>query len=360
MGQGESSEQLVVLQTKEQSHFKALRLKGDVAEILRVWKEEAAPLALTSELFSVILNLSGKEADVAEDLFRAFDTDQNKKVDAFEVLSAAIILADGSVEEKLEALLPIFDFSGAGSLNFDEVDLLLTSSCRGLAKVCSVSEETDEVLIQACRQGFDSHNLPYDRNITKEQLKRWMRHDVEVVRFVDRFQKACTLAEMVTTIAEKEEAQAAVFQAVCEGNGEVDVEVLARSTAFRSLLGDPTEETWRWLLRTMAGGNNDSIDVERFAEGTRAWNAFCALDVSCAEQLPTKQVQMLHWLSQADRPAAPQDLSSAEQDAKLKSMGIQGSTIKRSDWVAGRLLHVPSGSPEVPEAESPEPEFAED
>jgi len=337
MGQGGLRASRIVLQSEEQLHFRSLPAQSEVAQR---WHEEGCPLGLTLESFSILVGVNGRQDFVAR-MFRIFDTDSNQKVDSFELLSVAALLGTGGLEEKIEAVLPVFDFSGTERLNFDEVNILLASVCRGLAKMCNLPAEGDDVLIQACRQCFDCHNLPYTKSVTKEQFKRWLRHDVDVAHYLDAFQQARSLAELDETLRQREEVQAVVFSHCSEGTAEVDLADLLRSTDFRSSLGNPSEEAGQGLLQAMAGDDSVTVDVARFAEGTRAWNAFCILDAAGEATLEAQSFALLSWLSQPERTGMPEDISSQELDKRLVSSGLdKGDTIARDSWIASRLRHI--------------------
>jgi len=279
----------VVLTDEVQLHFKGQRVNKEVAELLKGWFEEGAPLGLTPEVLEQVMRLQGR----ARPFFETFDTDGNGKVDAFEVLAAFIILASGTVDEKIEAVFPVFDFSAAGRLNFDEANILVHSVYRGLQKVCKTTPVDDEAIIEVCRQMFDSHNLPYDRQITKEQVKRWLRSDFEAAAFIDVFHRSYSLVEVEASLAEREQRQAAVFHELCgPASSSVPAETLFGSDALRQALlpeepganaaeppaaarpADP-EEALRALFAEAAAGAAPGpptgfVSLDRFAEAAGA------------------------------------------------------------------------------------------
>jgi Ca2+-binding EF-hand superfamily protein len=128
----------VVLQEDVQLHFKAATVK-EVEEVVHNWFEEGAVLGLTEDGFKKTLSLHSN----ATKFFQRFDTDSNKKVDAFEVLAALIVLANGTINDKIDTLFPVFDFSSCGYLNFDEMNILVHSTYRGLQKLNSTLEVGD-------------------------------------------------------------------------------------------------------------------------------------------------------------------------------------------------------------------------
>jgi len=56
---------------------------------------------------------------------------------------------------------------------------------------------------------FDSHNLPYENTISKEQFKRWLKNDIEATKFVDAFHCGYSLPDVEAILAKKEQRQAA-------------------------------------------------------------------------------------------------------------------------------------------------------
>merc|ERR1712048_257768 len=107
---------------------------------------------------------------------------------AFEILAACVLLSDGSIEEQLDMLFPIFDLSSSGRLNFDEANILVQSGFQGIAKATSSVPMEHNIAIEACSRMFDLHNLAYDKQISKEQFKRWVRTDVDAIDFINAFQ----------------------------------------------------------------------------------------------------------------------------------------------------------------------------
>merc|ERR1719262_570175 len=178
------------------------------------------------------------QAAHAEEYFKIFDTDRNKKVDAFEALCVLIVLAQGSWEAKVDTLFPVFDFSSSGRLNFDEANIMLQSICRGLSKVCKTPMVDDNTLLKVCRQMFDAHNIRYDDTISKEQFRRWLKTgSVEAAKFLDIFQNSYSLMDLEAAIAEREQNQAAVFSQLTASN-QIAPEVILQSEVFKTAVED--------------------------------------------------------------------------------------------------------------------------
>merc|ERR1719242_2651754 len=101
---------------------------------------------------------------------------------------------------------------------------------------------------------FDAYNLPYDKNINKEQMRRWMHNDVEAVRFIDAFHMACSMPEVEAVLAKREKDQKAVLSQLCGGvTSFVPVNGLLLSDVFRQSLDNPLDQVLSSFL-TMAVG----------------------------------------------------------------------------------------------------------
>lgn len=329
MGSTGSKTPRAVLQSAAQLNFKAANVKKDVAENVHKWFEDGTQLGLTLEMFTQVLCPAARAN--ADELFHLFDTDANQKVDALEVFSANIMLADGTVEEKLETLFPVFDFSGTCLLNFDELNILVQSVWRGLTKICKMPQTRDEEIIEACKQMFDAYNLPYDQNISKEQMRRWVHRDVEAVRFIDGFQLACSMPEAEAALAKQEKDQASVFSQLCGGTTSmVPIKGLLQNVAFKQSLGNPPDTTLNSFLTMVVGRDDgDEVELERLTKATRAWNTFNVVDITKEGEVDAKELGLLLWLWMREEPAA----ATVEQQLETSELEA-GDRISRTDWFA--------------------------
>ncbi|CAK0902474.1 unnamed protein product, partial [Prorocentrum cordatum] len=176
----------------------------------------------------------------------------------------------------VEALFPVFDFSREGRLNFDEVNILLQSVSRGLTKVCGGKSVADEELIDACRRSFDAHNLRYDKQITREQAKRWMLNDVEVMAFVMTFHKACRLPQALEVLADQQRAQLELFLRLGgESAAGASVHEVLRGEPLRQAIGGLSDDDLHSLAVALASaGGAGGVGRELFERAAQAWNAF--------------------------------------------------------------------------------------
>jgi len=123
-------------------------------------------------------------------MFQLFEMDSVKQCDALEVLSAMVACAERSAEEKVEALIKLVDFSGNAQMQFDDLNILVQSLCRGVEKLFLLSQTSESELEELCRRIYDSHNAVYTGAISREQFNRWVRDDVEAQSFVQIISKA--------------------------------------------------------------------------------------------------------------------------------------------------------------------------
>lgn len=328
MGAIAAKSSLTVLQTDVQIYFTTLQLQRDVCEMTKGWFEDGAPLGLTLGPFLQLLRLDGASGMDTEAVFRLFDTDNNQKADALEVLCSAILLAKGTVEEKLDAIFPVFDFSSSGSYSFDELNILLQSVCRGLSKACQAPQAHDEDLVAACSQMFDAHNLPYDKPITRDQVKRWVRSDVEAARFVRSLQDVVPLPVLEAELARREEAQAAAFAQLCTA-GPALVDAVLRSSALRRSFGDLPDDMFGGLIGAMADGRG-AVTPERFSRAAQAWNAFVVLDAAAQGALSASELRLLLRLREHEEP------SEGAVDQLCEAIAQDG-LVSRASWLAASL-----------------------
>lgn len=309
-------------------HFRNASLRAQVVEGLRSWFEDGAPLGLTAEIFDRVFHLEGKSAD----LFPIFATDSNRKVDALEVLSAYIMLADGgSLDDRIQILFPLFDFSGVGRVNFDEVTILVQCVLRGLQKVCGTAIVPEEAITDACRRIFDASNEPYNKTITKEQLRRWLHGDVEAMRLVNIYQYALQLPALEVWLEERVGASTEVFSQLSASHMTVDL--LSASPAFRDSLGAPGDEDLRSAFLAMMWPGEAPVTPERFEAVVRAWHAFSALEAT--GQVDAKEMPLLLRLQYGKDP------ERAASEGLLQALNLRlEDPLSRSVWMSTLTLPV--------------------
>jgi Ca2+-binding EF-hand superfamily protein len=303
-----------------------------VEDIVISWFAAGAPLALTKDSFPEFLqaaNTAGSTGTdaVAVSLFEMFDTDGNGKVDALEILGAAVVLAQGNVDAKMATLFRIFDFAGTRSFNFDEVEIFLHCVCRGLAKVCDVSVVADDELMESCKQMFDAHNLPYEQVIKTDQIRRWLRSDMEAASFVATYHGSISLPAAEERLAQYEAVQAEFFSGTSGGGERMPVKELLNSEEFIKAFDNRPVDKIRRLVGTMANGKL-SVSLHRYVMAARAWNAFILLDEDDTGRIAGKELPDLLHLRDHEAP----DAGSVHMHKGLNL--IQDGEIKLGEWVA--------------------------
>merc|ERR1711920_18036 len=161
----------------------------------------------------------------------------------------------------------------------------------------------------------------------KEQLKRWVRQDIEAMRFLNAFCRARPLADVQATLHQRELDQADVFMKLSGDSESVQPKDLLRNSAFRDSLGNPSEEMVRSLITAMLAGQG-SISLENFVAAARAWNAFDAVDVDGDGDVDAKNVFLLLWYRQYEEPSPEQ--VQQERDAIGE---IPNDMLTRAQWM---------------------------
>jgi len=297
MGAAASQVPQAILRGQVQLHFKAGYVKKDVAETLDVWFENGGNLALTYSNFKQLLVLG--PCNYCNELFDTFDTDTNKKIDALEVLSVLVMLAEGTIDEKMDAIFPVYDFAREGKLNFDEAHILMHSFCRGLHKVCDLPCASEADIVRVCKLMFDSHNLLYDSKISKEQMRRWVHNDDDAARFVAIFHRSRSIHEVEAVLAEKEQSQAGTFSELCGKSAHELAANLLANPRMLDALGRPSDKVMNVLSRAMTSQNKHKANIvkpDHFAEICRAWNAFSILDEAGTCEVHVRQLPLLLYL----------------------------------------------------------------
>jgi len=322
----------MVLHTSAQTFLGANYLKKDVARILANWHEDGRPLTLTEASFKQVLGLA-ENGEIAPVLFQTFDTDQNGKVDFGEVISAVVMLAQGPLDAKIEMLFPIFDFSNAGRVSFDEAQIMIQCICKGLEKVCELPMLSDPELIEASRQMFDAHNMPYSQEISKDQVKRWQKADMEASQFLDAINSAFVLGDVRKELQRRADAQVAAYREIESSGGEASLEELHDSAVFRQTLQSPSREVLQSAMTALkSASKSGKISSKRFSEAIQAWNAFAVLDHGGSGHLPSKELRNLIWLtSESSHAPSANFVDEVSEDLKLKEPGQE--KISMAAWL---------------------------
>jgi len=302
MGNKVLSHPRVILTSDIALHFKASQLKRDVFSILRSWSEQGAELCLTKEEFKKTFDLVHSE-DIH---FETFDTDKNGKIDTFEVLMVYILLAEGSVSEKVDATFSVFEFGGptSGSINFDEAVMLVGATVRGIHKVCEgASNLKEDEILWLCQSMFDMHRLSYTKRIQRAEFKDWVRSDPHPLSFVEAFHNSQSLSDVKASLLKCDREQGAIFKSICHGSPTVRAEDLLNSAAFKRALQGSSPDEMAAIVNLMTdGGKELQISVERYHATLRTYNIFSECDLDHSGFLDEKELDILLWIQMRVRP----------------------------------------------------------
>lgn len=327
MGSAESTPIHVFLLHDFQLALKGRPLK-EAIEVVERWFEEGAPLGLVPLMFDRLFQLS---PDDSRSLFGAFDTDKNQKIDAFEALSAAIILAQGTLDAKVKEILPIFDFSSTGLFNFDEANIMVHSVHRGLQKLFGFPEAEEEDIMDVCKLMFDSFNLHYEKQISSAQIQRWLKSDDDVSGFLNAFHCCKLLLDVERELSRREQLHAQLFTQLCDDQGLIPTSTLINHAAFREALGNPSVEAVQDLVHTMASENFVSLGV--FARVVHAWSVFDLMDGNGCAQISTAEIRNILLLQLRNQPTD----NELRHWRKALDLDNPDSVITRSKWVGASL-----------------------
>jgi len=302
MGNKVLSHPRVILTSDIALHFKASQLKRDVFSILRSWSEQGAELCLTKEEFKKTFDLVHSE----DNHFETFDTDKNGKIDTFEVLMVYILLAEGSVSEKVDATFSVFEFGGpsSGSINFDEAVMLVGATVRGIHKVCEgASNLSEDEILWLCQSMFDMHRLSYSKRIQRAEFKDWVRSDPHPLSFVEAFHNSQSLSDVKASLLKWDREQGAVFKQLCNGSATIRGEDLLNSNGFARSLPASTPDEVEALVGLMTdNGKEQAISVEKYHAILRTYNIFLECDLDHSGFLDEKELDILLWIQMRVRP----------------------------------------------------------
>mmetsp|Transcript_18263 Transcript_18263/g.40402 ORF Transcript_18263/g.40402 Transcript_18263/m.40402 type:complete len:341 (+) Transcript_18263:36-1058(+) len=329
MGSALSAPRFVLIDEQEAVGLgmRRLDLDTDVRRTVAIWEELGAPLGLTVQSF---LATTGSLVDASEEWFRAMDTDRNHKVDVFEMLGTMVALAQGTVEAKLEVLFPIVDFSRRQRLNFDEVQILVGSICRGLHKVTGSPTLTPVEIQEVSRRLFDSHNVRYDSEITSRHLQRFLREDMEARAFVDRFQHAVALPAAQSEVQLRQKKQVAAFTSESRGQSTLSRATVASSELLGAELLSPVKDEWDVLFNCMGVDSDGLVRADRFEAALRPWNVFCVVDSGNERFLSMKELSVAMWVS-SGKPPSEDEVTAME--IRLKGLGGSDVKFSRKSWM---------------------------
>eukprot|EP00388_Colpodella_angusta_P000585 GDKJ01002058.1.p1 GENE.GDKJ01002058.1~~GDKJ01002058.1.p1 ORF type:complete len:243 (-),score=25.96 GDKJ01002058.1:20-748(-) len=157
-----------------------------VIEVYNIFKTEYKIPSINYASFIHILSLfqfSKSKTPSDASLRRGFallDSDRDGVVDSLEFFTSLILLCNGSLSIRMDALILLADFCGDKALSFDEVVLLVHSVCEGLNKFVSLQPVEFDVCALIGRQLFHDLRAPRHVRIPINDICRWWRRDGDI------------------------------------------------------------------------------------------------------------------------------------------------------------------------------------
>mmetsp|Transcript_7405 Transcript_7405/g.16925 ORF Transcript_7405/g.16925 Transcript_7405/m.16925 type:complete len:416 (+) Transcript_7405:59-1306(+) len=329
----------VILTQEIALHFRSSNLVRDVQPIIKRWRADGAELCFNIHEF-------GQTFDIVVDTerqFATFDTDRNGKVDAHEVLMVYVLLSTGQVDDKIDTVFNIFDFSGsrelAGTINFDEAIMMLEACVKGIQKVCETDfAVTDEEVFFHCNSLFDMHHVKHNGRITKKHFTEWTNADPSPRAFLQLFHNSAGLPDIFASVNKVNLSLGRVFQMLARGQLFVEPEALKASNEFRQALGEPYDDEIEDLVEMMLDGE-PRVSNDRYHAVLRPWNIFNECDLDQSYTLDEKELEVLLWIQLRQKPSA----DFVQQFTK--ALFVDDDTeIPRIEWVQS-MMNSMAGKP---------------
>lgn len=309
-------------------HFKSSNLVRDVIPILEKWRADGAELCFSIKEFQSTFDV----VTLVEEQFKTFDTDDNGRVDAHEVLMVYTLLSSGDVLRKIHTVFSTFDYSGRkghlGTINFDEAMIMIEACVKGLQKVCSLDFKIgDDEILFYCKSLFDMHHVPHSERIALRQFQNWCTSDPAPKAFLALFHESQGLPDIYAAVQRVCLEQSQVFQMLAQNQLHVQPEVLIGSESFRRLLKDPRDHEVQALVALMLD-DGGRVTLDGYHSVLRPWNIFNECDLDCSGELDDKEMEILLWIQlrrKPDREFVGEFIRMIDDD----SNGV----ISRTEWV---------------------------
>jgi len=323
-------------------HFKSSNLVRDVLPIIEKWRSEGAELSFTlrdfEETFDIVVG--------ADKQFKVFDTDENGRVDAHEILMVYVLLSSGEVQTKMDTVWSTFDFVESegdhiGTINFDEAMIMITACVKGVQKVCEMDFiiPDDEIFFHV-KSLFDMHHVKHNGRISEKQFKEWVLADPSPFAFVQLFHNSQGLPDIYAQVQESNLAQGRVFQMLAHGQLFVTPEALRESKEFSEVLQGATSEEVEAVIELMTAGSSDGkITTDRYHACLRPWNIFNECDLDKSGTLDEKEMEILLWIQLRQRPThtfVREFSQTFDEDGS--------GDISRSEWVKAIMISAKQGA----------------
>lgn len=146
-------------------------------------------LALGPKHAIVLLRLP--EGDTLPIFHEIFDTDKNGLVDAFELMSAVMMLSRMPIKAKVNRLHSLFDFNLSGELTIDELTIFFRTVAAACAKMDpNVKPPKIAALEDVTRWAFRKAARSTDGELTKLEFDRFVFTDPAIAHFLAYFNEA--------------------------------------------------------------------------------------------------------------------------------------------------------------------------
>jgi len=167
--------------------------------LYRGFKEACPNGFVTAEKFDEILNYFfpyGETRQYATFVFNTFDEDGNGEISFEEFASALSILSRGSSEEKLNWVFQLYDRSGKGYVNRDDMVLIMTA-IYGLMGAACCPPVTEKYIVERADDAFKKLDRDQDGMISKNDFLTACHEDKVIMSSLELFKTAYTKAEMM-------------------------------------------------------------------------------------------------------------------------------------------------------------------
>ena len=114
-----------------------------------------------------------------------FDTDRNKMIDKFEVLSVICLASNLSNAQKVQFLFDLFNFNGKGYLTESEIKLLFTSVTVGIAKADRDIKVPNPVITRKLIEIAIAYGKAQKSSIRKPELVRYVAEIKDVALYME-------------------------------------------------------------------------------------------------------------------------------------------------------------------------------
>uniref|UniRef100_A0A7S1XT22 Calmodulin n=1 Tax=Phaeomonas parva TaxID=124430 RepID=A0A7S1XT22_9STRA len=151
---------------------------------LRHQHDLGGSFALTKDKFAVLTNL--EEDDASQLFWHIFDTDKNNLVDAFEMQISFCLLSTMGLQEKLDFIFSLYNFSGNGEISMDEMIILLRTVVHAGAKMDKNVEFIEtEIAESLTSMAFERVQRDVEEDIRRYEFDRFCLWHPRIAEFLN-------------------------------------------------------------------------------------------------------------------------------------------------------------------------------